>query len=122
MKKSEKNSAYNKPSLTAEARRDLKDIQVYISVEQESPQNALKVIEAILNRIERLISFPNTGTMLASIVGFSTDYRFVRAAGYLVFYRNENSQIIIDRIIHGKRDYVKILFPEEEGSGNSHYK
>jgi plasmid stabilization system protein ParE len=100
--------------LTAEARRDLKDIQVYISEEQESPRNAVKVIEAILGRIEKLLAFPNTGTLLAPKVNFTTNYRYARASGYLVFYRNEKEQIIVDRIIHGKRDHIKILFPGED--------
>ena len=114
MKKLKKNSALSKLSLTAEARRDLKDIQSYISEEQESPKNALQVIDTILDRIERLLTFPNTGTLIAPKVNFPTNYRYARAAGYYIFYRDENNQIIIDRIIHGKRDYIKILFPEEE--------
>ena len=114
MKKSEKNSESSalKPILSAEVRRDLKGIQDYIAEEKESPQNALKVIEKILDRIEDLLSFPNTGMLLSSRTNFQTNYRYARAAGYLVFYRNENNQIFVDRIIHGKRDYITILFPD----------
>jgi plasmid stabilization system protein ParE len=100
-----------KPVLSAEARRDLKGIQEYIANEQESPQSALNVIEKILDRIENLLSFPDTGTLLSPKVDFQTNYRYARAAGYLIFYRHENDQIYIDRIIHGKRDYIAILFP-----------
>ena len=100
-----------KPVLSAEAKRDLKGIQEYIANEQESPQVALKVIEKILDRIENLLSFPDTGTLLSPKVNFQTNYRYARAAGYLIFYRHENDQIFIDRIIHGKRDYITILFP-----------
>jgi len=103
-----------RPVLTAEARRDLKGIQDYIANEQESPQAALKVIETILDRIEDLIGFPDTGTLLFPKVNFPTNYRYARAAGYLIFYRHENDLIFIDRIIHGKRDYIAILFPQEE--------
>ena len=97
---------------SAEARRDLKDIQKYISNEQESPQAALKVVENILERIERLISFPDTGTLLSPKTNFPTNYRYTRAASHLVFYRHENSIIYVDRVIHEKRDYIAILFPE----------
>jgi plasmid stabilization system protein ParE len=45
-------------SLSAEARRELKEIQAYIGEERESPQAALKVIENILAKIENLIRFP----------------------------------------------------------------
>ncbi|MCL2481430.1 MAG: type II toxin-antitoxin system RelE/ParE family toxin, partial [Spirochaetaceae bacterium] len=62
MKKSEKKSAaIIKPLLSAEAIRDLKSIQDYISDEQERPLTAVKVVEKILDRIENLLSFPDTG-------------------------------------------------------------
>jgi plasmid stabilization system protein ParE len=99
--------------LSAEARRDLKSIQDYISNEQESPLTALKVIEEILERIENLLAFPDTGTLLYPKVNFKTNYRYTRAAGFLIFYRHENNGLFIDRIIHSKRDYIAILFPNE---------
>ena len=98
--------------LSTEARNDLKAIQDYISKEQESPQGALKVIENILERIERLISFPDTGTLLSPKINFLSNYRYARASGHLIFYRHENSTIYVDRIIHEKRDYITILFPD----------
>ena len=112
MKKSDKNSAVITPSLSAEARRDLKSIQEYISSEQESPLTAFKVVEKILDRIENLLTFPDTGTLLYPKVNFPTNYRYARAAGYLIFYRHEKNQIFVDRIIHEKRDYIAVLFPD----------
>ena len=97
--------------ISADAKRDLKIIQKYIADEQESPQAALNVIKKILGRIENLFIFPDTGTLLSPKVNFQTNYRYARAAGYLIFYRHENDQIFIDRIIHGKRDFIAILFP-----------
>jgi addiction module RelE/StbE family toxin len=97
-------------SIAPEARRDLKDIQDYISKEKESPKTALKVIEKILDRIEKLLSFPDTGTLLSPKVNFPTNYRYVRAVSYLIFYRHENNQIFVDRIIHSKRNYISVLF------------
>ena len=110
MKKSEKNLATL--SLSAQARRDLKGIQDYISDDQESPLSAIKVIDKILDRIEDLLLFPDTGTLLYPKVDFPTNYRYARAAGYLIFYRHEKSHIFVDRIIHGKRDYITVLFPD----------
>ncbi|MDR1747574.1 MAG: type II toxin-antitoxin system RelE/ParE family toxin [Spirochaetaceae bacterium] len=73
--------------ISAEARRDLKSIQDYITNEQENPQTALDVIEKILDRIENLLSFPDTGTLVSPKVNFETNYRYTRAVGYLIFYR-----------------------------------
>ena len=121
MKNSEKNSALpiHKLVVSAQARRDLRNIQAYIADEQESPQTALNVIEKILGRIENLLSFPDTGTLLSPKVNFPTNYRYARASGYLIFYRHENEQLFVDRIIHSKRDYIAILFPAPEDTGKS---
>ena len=103
--------------LSADAKRDLKGIQEYIADEQESPRAALRVIEKILDRIENLLIFPDTGTLLSPKVNFQTNYRYTRAAGYLIFYRHEYDQIFIDRIIHGKRDFIAVLFPFDNAEG-----
>jgi len=114
LKKSGKNSAFkcHTPSLSAEARQDLRNIQKYLSEEKESPITALKVIEKILDKIEGLVEFPNSGTLLSPKVKFPTNYRYKREKGYLIFYRYEKKQIFVDRIIHEKRNYIIILFPE----------
>jgi len=117
LKKLKKNSALPvKLALSDEARRDLKQIQDYIANEKESPQTALKVIEGILDKIENLLDFPDSGTLLSPKVNFPTNYRYIRATGYLIFYRHENNRIFVDRIIHGRRNYITILFHE---SGNT---
>jgi len=113
LKKSDKNSEYNNPSISAVARQDLRDIQKYIGEEKESPIAALKVIEKILDKIEGLLDFPNGGTLLSPKVTFPTNYRYKRESGYLIFYRYEKNQIFVDRIIHEKRNYIAILFPIE---------
>jgi plasmid stabilization system protein ParE len=115
LKKSKKNSALEiKLVFSTEARRDIKGIQGYITDELERPQTALKIIEKILDRIERLFSFPDSGALLSPRVNFPSNYRYVKAANYLIFYRHENDQIFIDRIIHTKRDYIAILFPSSD--------
>ena len=111
LKNSERNLALATLSLSAEARRDIKSIQDYIAVEKESPQTALRVREKILDKIENLLRLPDSGTLLSSRVNFPTNYRYAKAAGYLIFYRHEDNQILVDRVIHGKRDYIAILFP-----------
>ncbi|MDR1128035.1 MAG: type II toxin-antitoxin system RelE/ParE family toxin [Treponema sp.] len=107
-------SSENQPLLSTEALQDLKGIQSYIADEQESPQNALKVIESIISRIEGLLHFPDTGTLLAPKVDFETNYRYAKASGYLIFYRHEKGGIFVDRIIHGRRDYITILDPSAD--------
>jgi addiction module RelE/StbE family toxin len=98
--------------VSPEARKDLGDIQTYISEKLENPRAALNVVSAIIEKIKSLIRFPEKGTLLSSKVRFETNYRFLISGSYLIFYRYENKTIFIDRIIYAKRDYIKILFPE----------
>jgi addiction module RelE/StbE family toxin len=98
--------------VSPEARKDLRDIQTYISEKLESPKTALNVVSAIVDKIESLYRFPEKGALLSSKVQFETNYRFLISGSYLIFYRYENKTIFIDRIIYAKRDYIKILFPE----------
>ncbi|MDR1893958.1 MAG: type II toxin-antitoxin system RelE/ParE family toxin [Spirochaetales bacterium] len=55
---------------------------------------------------------PSIGPCLASKVPFETSYRFLVCGKYLAFYRYEDKTVFVDRILYGRRDYVKILFPE----------
>jgi plasmid stabilization system protein ParE len=52
---------------------------------------------------------------LKSIQDYIAD-EYVRAANYLIFYRHENAQIFVDRIIHNKRNYIAILFPAPDNA------
>ena len=45
-----------------------------------------------------------------------TGYYFVIFKAYMAFYRLENNTMLIDRILYGKSDYMRILqiFPNGE--------
>jgi addiction module RelE/StbE family toxin len=98
--------------ISPEAKKDLQDIQAYISEKPESPKAAFNVVSAIIEKIRSLGRFPEKGTPLSSRVPFETNYRFLISGSYLIFYRYENKTIFVDRIIYARRDYIKILFPE----------
>ena len=105
-------SATPKPKFSTEAKRDLISIRDYLINEKESPRAALKIIEIVLNRVDKLQTFPKAGKLLSTKVNFLTNYRYITAENYLIFYRYEKNQILVDRIIHGRRDYIAILFPD----------
>ncbi|MFQ7013130.1 MAG: type II toxin-antitoxin system RelE/ParE family toxin [Faecalibacterium sp.] len=61
------------------------------------------------------------GAALASISGANSDERFLVCGSYMVFYRITRENIFIDRVLYGRRDYLRVLFdktelPEQEGS------
>ena len=96
------------------AAADLEEISEYIAAELCSPAAAKHVINDILNAAEKLENFPNMGTPLRAVADMESDYRFIAVRGYVVFYRSSGGCVYIDRILHGHRGYMRILFGDGE--------
>ena len=95
---------------TPQAMDDLEEIWAYISDELSNPSAARNTIDGILKAVERLKVFSGAGAVLTFSDGINSGYRFVRYGNYLAFYRVIDSDVFVDRIIYGKRDYMSILF------------
>ena len=91
-----------------EAENDLDEIWEYISSELCNPQAAAKTVNHILDSVERLGDFPQSGAPLSSVTDVESDYRFLVCGNYLVFYRILGKAVYID--LYGRRDYLRILF------------
>jgi plasmid stabilization system protein ParE len=91
---------------------DLDEIYNYIRVELENPVAAENTIAKITKRVRGLELFAEMGALLSSVVDYITDYRFLVCGNYLAFYRIIDGDVYINRILHGKRDYVSALFGE----------
>ena len=102
----------NKLLISPEARKDLEGIKTYISEELENPIAAVNVVSRIIKSLKNLKDTPGIGRPLATKVSFETDYRFLVCGNYLTFYRYEDKTVYVDRILYGRREYVRILFPE----------
>jgi len=103
--------------MSEEAIRDFEQIGDYIARHFRSPKSALNTIRKIQERISKLEDFPLIRTPLSAIVAIKTDYRFLGYRSYLAFYRPQNDDVLIDRILHRRQDYVSVLlgdFPEED--------
>ena len=98
--------------MSEEAIKDLERIGDYIAHQLKSPQAAQNTIRKIKERIGRLGDFPLTGRPLTAIVAVETDYRFLGCGSYLAFYRLQSGDVLIDRILHGRQDYISILLGE----------
>ena len=58
------------------------------------------------------------GAPLSSIIELETGYRFLVSGQYTAFYRYEDNAVYVDRVLSGRRDFMRILFgdvAEEEG-------
>jgi toxin ParE1/3/4 len=104
----------NKIKYSPAAVDDMDEVFSYIS--QDNLAAATLMLEKLDREIRKLESFPNMGSVLAedeySIL--QPGYRFVVINPYIVFYRIVNDSIIIHRILHGRRDYVRELFDPTE--------
>ena len=99
-----------KVSFSPEAVDDLKEIKQYIKDELCNEQAAKNTVAKILKKIKLLSDFPESGSSLSAIVGFDTDYRYLICDNYIAFYRIENKNVLIVRVLYGRRNYMQILF------------
>ncbi|MEN6488660.1 MAG: type II toxin-antitoxin system RelE/ParE family toxin [Smithella sp.] len=99
-----------KLSYSPEALNDLDEIFAYIQNELQNPAAAQGTVSDIFDTIEKLRDFPEIGSLLSSITGFESDYRHLICGNYIIFYRTNNANVFIDRILYGRRDYLRILF------------
>lgn len=90
-----------------QASTDLDEIYFYIS--QDSPQNATKMLNEIVDKIEMLGEFPLIGSRVDDKLTTKGEYRMVIARPYLIFYRVIGDTVYIYRVLHGKRYYNALL-------------
>ena len=106
----------NKIHYTVESRRDLDEIWDYIVSELQNPSAAERVVSGIMDDVDRLEDFAELGPPLSSITDVESDYRFLVTGNYLTIYRVSGRDVYVDRVLYGRRDYLRILFtdlPEE---------
>ncbi len=89
------------------ATADLQEIKKYIS--EDSGEDAVKTVKDIIEKIERLVDFPEMGTMLMYKIRYKSKYRYIICGQYIIFYIYEENIVSIQRILHGKRDYMSLL-------------
>lgn len=99
-----------KVSFSPEAVDDLKEIKQYIKDELCNEQAAKNTVAKILKKIKLLSDFPESGSSLSAIIGFDTDYRYLICDNYIAFYRIDNKNVLIVRVLYGRRNYMQILF------------
>ena len=88
--------------------RDLEQIGDHIAEQLKNPQAALNTVNKIQSAIDKLADYSLIGAPLSSV--YDTDYRFLVCGNYLAFYRARESEVLIDRILYGRQDYIVILF------------
>lgn len=82
----------------------------YIVSDLQNPSAAERIVDRIMDDVDRLESHAEIGAPLSSIAEIESDYRFLVTGSYLTFYRVRDNDIYVDRVLYGRRDYLRILF------------
>ncbi len=89
------------------AEEDLSEIYEYLAAE------SFRAADAVLARIEKNLQLLTRQPQLGRIPNDDElaliGYRYIVIGDYLAFYTLEEGTILVHRIIHGARDYLRIL-------------
>lgn len=99
----------NKIVYSPKALEDLDDIWEYISNDFENVDVANNVVDKILEEIVDLKDYPKLGPELIFEDNINSGYRFLICKPYIAFYHLGDSNVMIDRVLHEKRDYIQII-------------
>lgn len=87
---------------------DLLDIKEYIAIDSE--EEAAKVVSKILNDMERISDFPDSGNLLSNKVRCDARYRYIITYSYATIYRVESDAVYITNVLHLARDFNALKF------------
>lgn len=93
---------------------DLRGIKVYITDDLNNEIAAQNTVSMILKSIRQLETFPLSGAPLSSIIDIDVPYRFLACGNYTAFYKTEDDEVHIIRVLYGRRNFMKTLFGELE--------
>ena len=99
--------------VSPQAAEDLLEVKDYIENELHNPIAAQNTVLKIVETYEDLANFPEAGISVEKYVDFPTDYKFVLANNYSIFYRIDGEFVRVVRILYSRRDFVRILFEEK---------
>lgn len=103
----------NKIHFSLKSRRDLDAIWDYIAFEYQNAGAASEIVNSILDDVDQLEAFAELGPLLSSIADVENDYRFLVTRDYLTFYRISGNDILVDRVLNGRMDYLRVLRKDE---------
>ena len=98
---------------TPRAMNDLTAIRRCIQDEYGNPKAAKRITDSIFAQCVSLKQFPQSGTALCDRCEFVKDVCFLVCEGYMIFYRIEGEFVSVGAVIHGKTDYLDVLFRKE---------
>ena len=93
-------------SLSPSAQADIDDIAYYVSIESGSLETAHRFLESIYRRFLLLGQYPHAGRRRDDL---RPGVRSFPVGDYLVLYRVEGNDVLIQRVVRGSRDLAALL-------------
>lgn len=86
--------------------------EIFSYIPSDNVAAAEKMLNKLNNGIAGLEDFPYMGSVLSEDEYTLTQrgYRYIVIHPYLIFYRIIGDAVVIHRILHGRRDYLRELF------------
>ena len=100
-----------KIQFSKDARKDLKDIYIYIKYSLQEHIIANKLIDKIRKDIYKLEDNPTIYAIIKDEIIKKREIRKIKVNNYIVFYKVEENKSIVEivRIMYGRRNWAKIL-------------
>ena len=92
---------------------DLDEITIYIA--RDSKQAALRFRDKLIARAHSLASLPMLGVAVPVEKIGRHGFRMLMEGKYLIFYKVYGKRVVILRVLHGMRDYPRLLAYGTEG-------
>lgn len=104
----------NKIHYTPESKHDLDDIWDYIVSELQNRSAAENTVNRIMDAVDQLETHALIGPPLSAAADVDREYRFLVSGNYMIFYRVNGTDVYIDRVLYGRRDYLRVLFADTD--------
>ena len=92
--------------LTRDAEADLDEVWSYIAQESRAPDIARHLVESIAERFDLLSVHPRMGRTRSDL---RRGLRSHPVGNYIIFYRIVGVDVVILRVLHGRRDIGALL-------------
>jgi toxin ParE1/3/4 len=92
--------------LSPRARADVDEIAYYVAVQSGSLETADRLLESIYKRFQLLEQYPHAGRRRDEL---RPGLRVFAVDQYLVLYRVEGNDVLIQRVVRGSRDLDALL-------------
>lgn len=91
---------------------DLNVAADYIESELANPMAARRLVDSVIEKAQLFADAPGAGTVLRTLGGVDTGYRYMVSGNWLVFLERVDGCALVIRVLYARSDYMRTLFGE----------